>query len=262
MKLSELFVYLRMIVYFHRNPITYEIFYVGIASEKTRYKRHFQKTNRNKYWHHTVKKYGGFIVQVVCEKLSDEAAKEKERFYISLLGKKINGGQLVNLADGGETNSGYKFTEDHKGKISNAAKKRGNEWLNTPEIRAKAAKTFSDRYTGKFKGKENPNFGNRWTDEMKKSMSEKKKLYFSKIPSRRKVYQKLPEDVRKKIVYESMVNRWGKKVVCLKTGKVYKTIVEAAASIGMKSDTLRHKLNGKNPNETFLRFLTKSCSPV
>lgn len=235
---------------------------MGIASEKGRSQRPYKKDNRNKYWQHYVAKHGGFIVQIVREGISLEDACYWERWYIKLLGKKIEGGQLVNLADGGETNAGCKKNTEQKKQLSDRAKLRGTKFLLAPEIRRKAGATLSKLFKGRFKGDENPNFGNKWTPEMKRKLSEKKKEHFKNIPSRRKVYQKLDPVVARRNIYIAMVNSWGKKVVCTKTGIIFNTIVDAASSIGMKKDTLRQKLNGGSPNETYLVFLSDTSRAI
>lgn len=43
-----------------------------------------------------------------------------------------------------------------------------------------------------------------------------------------------------------------KKVICTKTGKVFKSILQAAKYLNMKEATLRAQLNGKNTNKTSL----------
>lgn len=244
-----------MIVYFHRNPKTYDIFYVGIASEKGRVNRPYRSSNRNKYWTHYVNKHGGFVVQIVHRGLSKEKAIYWERWYISLFGKKINGGSLVNLADGGETNYGCKKSKEQKLVLSERAKKRGTSHMMTKEAREKAIKNISKALTGKLVGELNPNYGKRWTDEMKKKLSEKKKLYHLQNPKPKKEKIIVDPVISRKNIYNAMVESWGKKVINIETGEIFKTIVDAAKSIGMQSSTLRQKLNGKNPNNTTLKFL-------
>lgn len=244
-----------MVVYFHRNPITYDIFYVGIASENGRVVRPYKKDNRSQYWVHYVNKHGGFVVQIVHKGLSKEIASYWERWYISLWGKKINGGSLVNLADGGETNYGCKKSKEQILVISERAKKYGNSHMMTKEARDKAKKSISKALKGKLVGKLNPNYGNRWTDEMKKKQSEKKKEYYTKHPKQKKVKQKIDPIIARQNMTSGMIESWGKKVINNQTGEIFKTIVSAAKSIGMKSDTLRAKLNGRNPNNTNFTIL-------
>lgn len=90
-----------MHVYFHRNPITYEIFYVGIGVRKWR--AYDFKHGRNPFWRSYIIKYGTPIVQIVHYGLDKEHAHFWERHYIKLLGKKKDGGTLVNISDGGDS---------------------------------------------------------------------------------------------------------------------------------------------------------------
>ncbi len=249
-----------MIVYFHRNPITFEIFYVGIASENGRCQRPHKLDNRNRYWTNTVKKYGGFIVQIVHNGLLKERACCWERFYIRLLGRKIDGGQLVNLALGGETNAGYSHTKNQREASRQRMIQRGTGHMMTADARAKAISKISESLKGKMTGSKNPNFGKRWTEEMRLIASDKKKAFYAKRPKNKKIRIKLDPIIARNNIYNGMVDAWGKKVLCTKTGATYKTIVEAANSIGMKKDTLRHKLNGKRPNETSFVFLAAKTS--
>jgi hypothetical protein len=89
-----------MIVYFHRNPITYQIFYVGIGVRKWR--AYDFKTGRNPFWRNYVNKYGDPIIQIVHSDISKEKAHYWERFYIKLWGRKDEGGCLTNISTGGD----------------------------------------------------------------------------------------------------------------------------------------------------------------
>jgi hypothetical protein len=279
-----------MLVYFHRNPKTYQIFYVGIASENGRIERPFKKDNRNRYWTHVVEKYGNPIVQIVLCNLEKEKALEWEKYYIKLLGKKTHGGQLVNLSDGGESNEGYTHTEKNKELFRLRALERGTSHMLTPEARMKAADKLSTYYTGRLIGDKNPNFGNRWTEEMKKSMSlknigipfkgcKKKQSIMSKkywatpgAKDKHREFMKIrqaeywknnPEkrkdafkNVDKDLVYKKMIESHGKKVLCTKSGAVFNTIVDAAKIINMKPNDLRHRLYGRVKNTTNFIFHT------
>lgn len=89
-----------MIVYFHRNPITYEIFYAGIGTRKWR--SYEFNSGRNPYWQNYVAKYGNPVVQIVHENVTKEIAHYWEKFYIKLLGRKTEDGQLTNITEGGD----------------------------------------------------------------------------------------------------------------------------------------------------------------
>lgn len=85
-------------LYFHINPITCKIFYVGIGTTK----RPFDKRARNPHWHNIVNKYG-YVVDVISENLSWEEACILEKKYIVLLGRADESkGPLVNMTEGGD----------------------------------------------------------------------------------------------------------------------------------------------------------------
>lgn len=84
-----------------------EPFYIGIGSNKARC---YTNKTRNNYWHNIINK-SEYRVDIIFDNLSLEEAKEKEKEFIALYGKKSNGGTLVNLTDGGDGCWGYKATE-------------------------------------------------------------------------------------------------------------------------------------------------------
>lgn len=93
-----------MVVYFHRNPVTYQVFYIGIGtSEKRAYS--FYEKSRSTVWHRYVRKYGKPIVDVVMTGLTKEQAVREEIYLINYFGRINNGGILYNLNDGGDTGS-------------------------------------------------------------------------------------------------------------------------------------------------------------
>ena len=88
-----------MVVYFHRNPVTLQVFYVGIGNNKRPYQ--FYKSSRNSFWHKIVAKYGLPIVEIVHEGLPDNTACELEIKYIKQFGLINDGGSLCNFSYGG-----------------------------------------------------------------------------------------------------------------------------------------------------------------
>lgn len=78
----------------------------------------------------------------------------------------------------GEKSKGRKKTEEERKKLSDAMKK--NNPMHNPEVRKNHyMATHNPEYrrmkSEMCKGKNNPNYGNHWSDEMKKKLSEKKK---------------------------------------------------------------------------------------
>jgi hypothetical protein len=89
-----------MIIYFHRNPTTKDVFYVGLATSK---KRAFDNMLRNIKWHKYVSIHGKPIVEIVHTGLTKEYACEKEIYYVKFYGREgiDEGGILMNLSKGG-----------------------------------------------------------------------------------------------------------------------------------------------------------------
>lgn len=106
-------------IYFHRNPVTLEIFYVGIGSRK----RAHRLKERNVHWLRYVEKHGRPIVEIFKENLTKEIACSLEIEYIKLYGRRgyENNGTLVNISLGGEYGAkGYKWDNERKEKYSKA----------------------------------------------------------------------------------------------------------------------------------------------
>lgn len=110
-------------VYFHRNPTTNEVFYVGIGIGK----RPYNTLQRSRVWKNYVARHGAPIVEVVHHCSSWEEAQALEIKYIKDFGRRdqIETGKLVNLTDGGEGAYGRKLSEHsrHKLRLSHLGKK-------------------------------------------------------------------------------------------------------------------------------------------
>lgn len=177
-------------IYFHINPLTNKVFYVG----KGKGKRAWSKGHRSQYWKNTVNKYG-YIIDIVEDNLTEEIAFEREKFYIQKIGRK----NLCNLTDGGEGQSGIirseetrkKISECHKGKkLSEETKSKISEskkgivsYIKTDEQKKK----ISERQLGRI-----------ISDKTKEKISNTLK---GNIPwnKGKKGVQKLSEETRKKM---------------------------------------------------------------
>lgn len=84
------------------------IFYIG----KGKGRRAWDVSHRNQFWKNTVTKYGGFNHEILANWDTEEEAFSHEVLLISCF--KDMGYKLVNLSDGGEGSSGYKYTEDQR----------------------------------------------------------------------------------------------------------------------------------------------------
>jgi hypothetical protein len=107
-------------VYTHLNPITKEVFYVGIGKGNRAWN---QWSGRNKFWENYVNKYG-FEVELISENLTRKQAEKIEINLIAELGRRQidEGGTLVNRSSGGEGSTGYTHTEEYKQKLSETRK--------------------------------------------------------------------------------------------------------------------------------------------
>lgn len=110
-------------VYQHTRLDKNEVFYIGIGTKtrpgksKTSYKRAYDKVaskGRNAHWLNIVAKTE-YSIDIIFESDDYEEVKLKEIELIRFYGKRCdNGGTLVNLSDGGEGSTGFKFTEEQK----------------------------------------------------------------------------------------------------------------------------------------------------
>ena len=142
-------------IYIHKLPGTDFIFYVGQANNKYRPN---SKYYRNKHWHNTVKKYGGFDVELLYENLTKEEADNLEVSLIKKFGRAdLKEGPLVNMTNGGEGNTGLIFSDEHRNKISVASIKNQN-WKYLQEYNSK-------RSSGEIK----------CSDEQRRKLSEARK---------------------------------------------------------------------------------------
>lgn len=109
-------------VYIHRNPITKEIFYVGLGYGSRAWN---QWAGRNKFWNNYVNKHG-FEVEILVNNITRKQAEEIEIEYISKLGRRQidENGILVNRSLGGDGSKGYTHTEEYKKEMSEKRKNK------------------------------------------------------------------------------------------------------------------------------------------
>lgn len=161
-------------VYFHKNKITNEIFYVG----KGKNNRAYVKDNRGNHYNNYIKKFGEPSIEIVKDGLTNEDALELEIFYIKKFGRKeLNDGCLVNSTDGGEFGVlGYKHTHQTKEKIrvSRVGKVGNNKGL---KWKLKIDRTGIKR--GKYKQRIDK--GKNFSDEIKEKFSEGKRNKSKKV---------------------------------------------------------------------------------
>lgn len=181
----------RFYVYIWFRDDTGDPFYVGKGT-KDRWKRHSH--NRSKKFHE-IYDYVQCHPEIIIDNLSNEAACRIERQIIKSLVEQ--GVVLANTSRGGEPGT----------------------------IGVIRSEEYRKKYSMMFKGENNPNYGNHWTDEMKHSLSEYKIKYKQSAGER---------------------NGRATKILCVETGTLYPYMEYAAHELGLKSgSSINHAL--KNP---------------
>lgn len=210
-----------ILVYFHINSFTEEVFYVGIGLGY----RPYRFSGRSKWWNRIVNKYG-FKVRVVHVLDNWDQAKELEIFYIQKYGRMDNKtGVLVNMTDGGDgtlgiiSNVGSKRTPEQRKKISDALKGRTID----PElVKRMVAARKKNGYGSAFKGKKHSDesrnknrlahLGKTASDETKGKMSESSKGQIFSEEHRRKLSEcnkgKVKTEEHKRRLSEATKRQW------------------------------------------------------
>lgn len=115
-------------------------FYIG-KGKKSRAASHVRRAingegPRASYIKAVIRRGGTISHKKLVEGLTEEEAFGEEKRLIAFFGRKPLG-PLLNFSDGGEGNSGYRFTEE--------VAKRHREAMNKPEMKEKMRKVFTGR---------------------------------------------------------------------------------------------------------------------
>lgn len=157
-------------VYFHVNPKTRVVFYVG----KGHGRRAWKKCDRNSFWKSYVNKYG-YEVLIVNSNLTEQQVFDLEILYIKSIGRRnTKTGSLVNLDNGGTGTVGHVVSE-------------------------KSRLATSLRFKGRC-GDKHPMYGRKASEETRKLMS-KASLNCYKEKRRRNVLCKDVLDINTGVFY-------------------------------------------------------------
>jgi len=159
-------------VYTHTRLDTNQIFYIGIGSDNS-YARASSLRGRNVWWYRVIAK-ADYKVDILYDNLTWNEACKKEIEIIKQIGRKQDGGTLVNLTEGGDgfRSNHTQETKDrirdfYKGKTyeelygdrAEAEKLKRKKATRTPEQYKEAAKKCSETTRGvskQFKNVECP----------------------------------------------------------------------------------------------------------
>lgn len=154
-------------VYAHYKPNSDNIFYIGKGYEH----RAQDKCGRNTFWIRTVKKYGGFDVRILHEKLEESTAFCLEAMYINAYGRRNQGkGPLVNLTDGGEGPSGV-IVKDATRKKLRDCQSGDKHRLYGKHQKEETKQKLSDALSGE----KHPNFGKKRKKETRDKIGKSRK---------------------------------------------------------------------------------------
>lgn len=225
---------------------------------------HFKEKN---LLYHSLSKYGfeNHKITILHRSTTEKEITDKECFFIKKYKTNIKKhrelGLGLNMTDGGDGMSGYKYSEESRIKMSMAKK-------------------------GVFSGSKNPNFGKKHSErtreliskarkgrkaseETKLKLSRSSKLMWAKnrdkmmqmfTPEFRKNLSDkakqriISEETRLKMSQNSARNK-SKLVLDFNTGVYYYSCKEAAIALGHVQSTLRSRLNGFFRNNTSLRYV-------
>lgn len=181
-------------------------FYIGIGLDT---KRAYSKTHRNAHWNSIVGKTD-YEVDVLFDEIDYEYAKIKEKEFIALYKRKLDGGLLCNLTLGGDGVLGIIHSEEAKKKMSAPNKgKTISEWhkqkISEFHKGKKASKETKKKMSDSSLGEKNSRYGIKVSEEIKFKMKlsahrgennissklnesnilEIRRLYFEKISQRK-----------------------------------------------------------------------------
>ena len=170
----------RWYVYIHTNKINNKV-YIGITSQKPE-KRWGKNGNRYKknqpVFYNAIQKYGwdNFEHIIFAKNLTKEKAINMEIKLIALYKSNChrykNPEYGYNMTDGGEGPVGVIRSEETRKKLSKAAKKQ----MKDPRM----IELLSQKKLGLYNGDKNPNYGNKYSDDVRIKISEATKKRLAK----------------------------------------------------------------------------------
>jgi hypothetical protein len=211
------------LVYTHTRPDTNEIFYVGKGTGK----RMKCRTNRNIHWQRIVDKANGFKYDVIAKNLTEQEALNFEILMIKKM--KEAGFGLCNMTSGGDGVSGFKHSDEMRENQRqrmlgvtpwNKGKPTSDEAKEKMRL-AKLGKKQSPEHIAKCAESRR---GKKYTEAHCKAISESLK--------------------GKKMPVDSQAKKY-KQVMCLESGKIYKSITEAAKELNLYTNNISKACKGQ-----------------
>lgn len=229
-------------VYRHIRLDKNEPFYIGIGSDN-RYYRANSKKGRSDFWH-KMANLSEYRVEIMLDDITYDEAKEKEKEFISLYGRKnLNKGTLCNLTDGGDGMLGYVVPKENSDRLNalNRGRKHTEEWKQKMSLR--------------IRGENHPHWGKKFSEEskLKMSLSRKGEKHF-------RFGKKMERSTADKIGLAQMrgKNHAARKVIDTISGQIFDCIKDAADYYKINSVTLSNYISGRRKNKTNLKYFNKN----
>lgn len=193
---------------------TDEVFYVGKGCEKRAW-----TLKRNKFFLDMYNTHN-CGVRIVQDNLYEDDAYQLEYETIQWY-KTHTDYRLTNQTEGGDGTLGYKLTPEQIEKMTLAIKEKWRDKNWRQEIIRRRhlpdstyqSEEFKRKISSLVQGENNPNYGHRWTDEMKDALSIKQ------IESHR---------------YDGFKNPNAKQIQCIETEEIFDCITEAMQKYNVK----------------------------
>lgn len=224
-------------VYRHIRLDKNEPFYIGIGMDDLGKRAYDKKARRSEWWNRIANKHE-YVVEILFQNVSIEFAKEKEKEFIALYGRiDLGTGTLCNLTNGGDGINGWKATSETINKMKKAAKIRGTNMLNKPEIIAKRAES---------------NRGKKRTLEQRERLS----AWQKGIPKSKEFKENLSKSIMQNSeLIEKKKNQPNcKKVLCLDNGVIYRSCAEAGRQLNIERSAITMCCLGTRQKAKGLKF--------
>ena len=235
-----------MIIYKVTNKVNKKV-YIGqtIRSIEERWKEHAEKGGA---LYRAINKYGkeNFTVEQIDVACDRNELDEKEKYWIKYYDS-TNKKKGYNLTYGGEH---FEIPEDRRKRMSEVELGEKNHFYGKRHSEETKRK-ISEAKKGTLTGKNNPNYGKKHSNEIRKKIGERLKLFYAEN-GHSSLGKHHSEETKQKI-RDFHKGRWvggksprAKKVICVETGKVFDSLIEASDFIGRKVSSLHSAVSGRS----------------
>jgi hypothetical protein len=237
------------ILYRHIRLDKNEVFYIGIGKQKNR--PYESGSKRSLFWHRVTSKTN-YEVEILFDNLSWDQAKEKEKEFIKIYGRRdLNSGTLVNMTDGGDGNINPSLSR----RLKMADESRNRVWTDESRSKLSKSKSGKNHHMYGIRGDKNPLYGRKHSEETKNKISKARLGFVADREVVNKIADKLRGRKRSPHIGLAISESRSKIVLDTQNGIYYKNAKEAAEILNVKYSTIRCWLNGSRKNISNLIYV-------